>query len=114
MDLFAALYFDEDVDVLTASMLKGRGFDVLTARDAGMLRKSDDEQIEFAAAQGRCLITHNRDDFLTIHRRYVETGREHAGIIVARKRRPVEIVTRVAELLNTFTSDEMRNTIYYV
>ena len=40
-----------------------RGFDVLSARDAGQLHLDDDEQLAFAVAQGRALVTHNRHDF---------------------------------------------------
>ncbi len=47
MNHFAKLYLDEDVSVILAKVLSGRGFDVLTAKDADMLRKSDEEQLLF-------------------------------------------------------------------
>lgn len=34
-DVFIRLYLDEDVNVLIADLLKARGFDALTTRDAG-------------------------------------------------------------------------------
>ena len=50
MNHFAKLYLDEDVSVILAKVLSGRGFDVLTAKDADMLRKSDEEQLLFSTA----------------------------------------------------------------
>jgi len=43
--------------------LRSQGIDVLTAAEAGMTRRSDEEQLGFAAAQGRTLFSFNvRDD----------------------------------------------------
>ena len=50
--LFIAIYLDEDVAVLVGELLSRRGFRALTARDAGRLGKSDDEQLAFAAERG--------------------------------------------------------------
>jgi len=38
--LFIELYLDEDVSVLLADLLKARGFNVETARDANLLSKT--------------------------------------------------------------------------
>lgn len=46
--LFIRLYLDEDVNVLVADLLKARGFDALTARDAGQLQASDEDQLAYA------------------------------------------------------------------
>ena len=43
--LFIELYFDEDVDVLIAQLLRARGFVVITTQEAGQLRNSDAEQL---------------------------------------------------------------------
>ena len=55
--LFIELYTDEDVDVLIADLLRARGFNVLTTRDAGRLHATDEEQLAFAAAEHRTLLT---------------------------------------------------------
>lgn len=39
--LFAALYLDEDVDILIADLVRARGFSVMTTRDAGKLGAAD-------------------------------------------------------------------------
>lgn len=46
--LFVRLYLDEDVNVLVADLLKARGFDVITARDANQLHASDADQFAYA------------------------------------------------------------------
>ena len=53
MTRFPNLYFDEDVSVVLALVLVGRGFEVLTARDAAMLGRSDEEQLVFATNNRR-------------------------------------------------------------
>ncbi|MEA5625066.1 DUF5615 family PIN-like protein [Nostoc sp. UHCC 0251] len=49
--VFIRLYLDEDVHVLVADLLKARGFDAITARDAGKLQISDEEQLAYAVSQ---------------------------------------------------------------
>jgi len=61
--LYVRLYFDEDVSRDIVENLRQRGFDVLSAREVGQLHLDDDEQLAFAVAQGRALVTHNRHDF---------------------------------------------------
>jgi hypothetical protein len=51
MNHSAKLYLDEDVSVILAKVLSGRGFDALTAKDADMLRKGDEEQLLFGTKQ---------------------------------------------------------------
>ena len=46
--IFICLYLDEDVNVLVADLLRSRGFDAITARDAGQLQTNDAEQFAYA------------------------------------------------------------------
>ena len=63
MKLFASIYTDEDVSKLVATLLRARGFDVMTTSEQGMLTQSDNKQLAYAASIERCLLTHNRVDF---------------------------------------------------
>jgi hypothetical protein len=112
--LFADLYLDEDVDVVTANLLRHRGVNVVTARDEAMLRRSDVDQLHHAAAHGRCLVTHNRNDFVELYTQFVVEGREHAGIIIARRRPVYEVARHIAVLLENLTADEIANGLFYV
>jgi len=83
MNYFAKLYFDEDVSVLLGKILSGRGFDVLTARDADMLRNSDEEQLLFGTDHSRAVVTHNRRHFEKLHAEFVQKQldrKRHASI----------------------------------
>jgi hypothetical protein len=112
--LFADIYLDEDVSILVAVLLRGRGLDAVTAVAERMLGQDDAAQLERAAALRRCIVTHNRVDFERLHGLYLETGREHAGIIIAARRAPHELSGRIVVLLNALTSDEICNQLFYV
>ncbi len=112
--LFIPLYLDEDVDVMVAELLRARGFDALTTRDAGRLGQTDADQLAFAVREERTFLTHNRVDFERFAQEYFETKREHHGMILAVRRSPHEIVRRLLIILNQVTADEMKNQIRYI
>ena len=112
--LFTAIYLDEDVHVLVGDLLTTRGFQAITARDAGQLGKSDSEQLAFAADQRRAILTHNRRDFEELHRQYTAEGQSHAGIVIATRRHPYEVAHRLFVLLNTLAADEMQGQLLYI
>ncbi|MBI3971944.1 MAG: DUF5615 family PIN-like protein [Chloroflexi bacterium] len=111
------LYFDEDAmdrDVL--GPLRLRGIDLETATDAGMLERDDEEQLAYAASQGRVIVTSNAAHFANLHRHYLETGRTHAGIIVIHQQRFTtgEVIRRLLRLVGTRTADAMRDQLEYL
>jgi hypothetical protein len=91
----AALYADEDFPRPVLAILRRLGHDVLTPLDRGQAnRKAPDEaHLKFAAEAGRIVLTHNRSDFIRLHRR----DRRHAGIIVCKSKMEVG---REAELID--------------
>ena len=111
--LFAGVYLDEDVTLVLADMLRARGFQAVTTRDASHLGAMDEEQLAYAVLQQMALLTHSRADFEALHRRYLEQGREHYGIIIAARRRPAGVARNVLRLLNWLTADEMKGQILY-
>ncbi len=50
---FIRLYLDEDVSVLVGELIRARGFDVMTTRDAGNLAASDAKQLAFSVGERR-------------------------------------------------------------
>ncbi len=102
MKLFADIYLDEDVSVLVAILLRGRGLDAVTAVAEGMLGQDDSAQLARAASMARCVVTHNRVHFELLHRQYLASGRDHAGIIVATRRAPHEVASRIVMLLMAY------------
>ncbi|MCA1993547.1 MAG: DUF5615 family PIN-like protein [Coleofasciculus sp. S288] len=112
--IFICLYLDEDVNVLVANLLQARGFDVITARDAGRLHATDAEQLAYAVSQARTLVTHNRTDFEELVQNYFDSGQMHYGVIFAVRRSPQQIAQRLLAILNQVTSDEMQNQVRYI
>ena len=112
--LYIHLYFDEDVSVTIADNLRTRGFDVLSARDADALGKSDDEQMLYAVSLRRAVVTHNRVDFEKQHLILLESGMSHYGVIIAKRRKDTEVVSKLLSLLDDVTAEEMKNQIRYI
>lgn len=112
--LFARLYLDENVDVRVANIIAGRGFEVTSARDQGMLEKEDSEQLAFAAEQGMAIVTHDREDFEDLARQYFTEGRPHAGIIIAVDRPFAAVTRRLLAVLNDRTANELDNQVIYI
>jgi hypothetical protein len=112
--LFIELYLDEDVSVLVADLVRARGFITLTAREAGQLHSSDDDQLAYAVGQRKTLLTHNRADFEALAQTYFSTRQTHYGIIVAVRHPPYEVVRRLLLILNHVTADEMQDQLRYI
>lgn len=112
--VFIDLYLDEDVNVVLADFLRARGFRVTTTQEAGLIGRTDEEQLAFAARQGKAILTHNRVHFEALARTYFEDGKAHAGIIIAVRRDCKELARRVLTLLNSLTADEIENQIRYL
>jgi hypothetical protein len=105
--LFIELYLDEDVNVLIADLLRGRGFNAVTTRDEGQLQNSDAQQLAYA-------VSHNRADFEELAQQYQEDGLTHYGLILATRHRSYELVRRLIIILNHITADELVNQIRYI
>ncbi|MGH7488472.1 MAG: DUF5615 family PIN-like protein, partial [bacterium] len=81
-------YIDEDaMDSDFVVAIRSRGGVVITALDAGLVAKSDNEQLAYAAQHEYVLYTFNVSDFFRLHEELVSAGREHAGMILSRQQR---------------------------
>jgi len=112
--LFIELYFDEDVDVLIAQLIRARGFAVVTTQEAGQLRNNDAEQLAYAVRQHKTLLTHNRVDFEALAQTYFAAGQPHDGIIFAVRRPPRDIARHLLRILNAMTAEEMQSQVRYI
>ena len=80
--LFIRLYLDEDFHPGIAAAIRQNGHDCLSAVEAGALGVTDEAQLAFATAQGRCIVSFNAADFATLAKEWANTGRPHAGVVV--------------------------------
>lgn len=76
-------YLDENLSPRVAEIARSRcNLDVITVHDTGAFAWSDDAQLRYAALDGRCLVTRDRNDFteLTISAFQLQTP--HAGVLI--------------------------------
>ena len=112
--LLIRLYLDEDVHKRVASALRLRSFDVVSAHEVGSWGLTDEEQLTYAAAEGRALFTFNTPDYVQLHLDWLQRGKEHYGIIVSDQLPIGETARRLLDLLNKVNADEMRNQIRWL
>ncbi len=115
--LFIKLYLDEMVPTDLARVLREYGYDVATAQEVGMLGKGDSEQLEYAGAQGRAILTFNIGDFAALHRSWEDGGSHHAGIIVSPElemRRFSELLRLCLRLLDQVAPEKMADRLCYL
>src|SRR5260370_42138210 len=106
------VYLDEDVDVLISQLLISRSFGCLTALEAGHLGWSDEQHLEFARAESRILITHNRVDFESLSKTWWAQQKEHAGIILAiRRANTYALVRNLLPVLGRYDQSGWRNIV---
>ncbi len=111
--MLAALYTDEDMSALVATLLKARGLDVTTVPEQATLGKTDREQLEITTSFGRCLLTHNRVDFERLHLQYINENKQHSGIIIVPQKNPYEVAKRIGILVSALTVEEINNQLLY-
>jgi hypothetical protein len=109
------LYLDEDtMSRALVRSLRARGFDVLTAGEAGRIHTPDREHLEYATLQNRTIFTFNVRDFAQLHAEYLSTGRHHTGIIVSDQLQVGAILRRLLELLANRSADDMKDWLEYL
>lgn len=114
---FLRLYLDEDLHPDLAPILRQHGVDCVSAVEAGMLEKSDAEQLAHASTEGRCLISFNAADFAVLAVEWARQERRHVGIIVTPqvgRQKLGELRARILQLVNSVTADEMLNVFRYL
>lgn len=107
------LYLDEDtMDKALVSALRARGVDVLTAHEADMIERPDEDHLAYAARKGRVLYSFNVADY----HRFQAQGVSHAGLILAQQQRYTvgEQMRRLLRLVATKSAGEMRNHVEFL
>ena len=108
------LFLDEDMHAVLSTLLRKRGFDVAHAQEMDRKGITDEDQLAFAAAQKRCLISFNVKDFARLHNEYVVAGKEHWGIVLSKQIPVGEVLRRVLAALGNQSRDSIRNRLIFL
>lgn len=109
-----SLYLDEMIPAVLAVVLRQYGYDVLTAKEADMLAKSDEEQLAFAASNRKAIITFNIKDFVLLHQSWLSEGKRHFGIIVSPEIRISKLIHLCLRLLGRTESKDLINQLRFL
>ena len=103
------LYLDADSqDWVIVRAFVQVGMDVLTSNDAGMAESPDEEQIAFAVANQRVILTANIKDYRRLCGEHQARGESHPGVILRRQDLPVgEQIRRIVRMWETVSASEM-------
>ena len=77
-------YLDENLSHRLAVLARARGLDVTSAQELGRHGLSDEAQLAYAAADGRCIVSHDDEDLLDWTFRFQASGRAHAGLLIVK------------------------------
>ncbi len=112
----AAIRFftDEDVYRAIAEKLCEAGYDAVSTPDVDRLGEHDESQLQWAAQEGRALITFNVADFARLHHQWMDASRHHAGMIGSRQRPIGDVMRRLLNLVNTLEADEMQDRLEFL
>ena len=104
-------YLDQHQSHALAAGLRSRGIDVLMAHEAGRCGLPDPDQLAFATAEGRVMVSFD-PDFLALH----GAGAAHAGIAwcPATKHSVGQLIDALGLLHAVLTVDEMMNHVEYL
>jgi hypothetical protein len=108
------LLLDEQHDPRIAKLLRNDGLDVIAVAEGRDLREMvDADVLAMAIAEGRCVVTEDVRDFVTLHRRLLDNGRTHYGIVLTSPRRfprrrkaHRQLLAALRSLLRTHSSDD--------
>ncbi len=104
-------HLDENVDPAVAEGLRRRGADVTTSQEAGLLQSSDAQQLAFALAESRTIVTHD-EDFLAV----ASQGAPHAGSAYCHQefRSIGQIIAGLMLIRDCLSPEEMRNHVEFL
>lgn len=108
------VYLDEDIPSSFAHALMNRGIDVVTTQQAKNLKQSDAEQLLYAIKEGRVIFTHNKRDFILLHKEYLQSGKEHTGIIVSDQMPTGALLRRFMKLWFSLKATDTKNRIEFL
>ena len=109
------VYFDEDVSPVVCKIIRSRGYDCASAHEFGKRGISDNEQLHFAVAEGRIMVTHNRTDYVDLAMEWNGLGNRHSGIVLVfqENRTASEMANAILTVLSNYDQADWINVVAY-
>jgi predicted nuclease of predicted toxin-antitoxin system len=73
---------DEDLSTDIARIARGLGLDIVSVHEIDREGWTDEQQLDQAAIDGRCIVTANRNHFEDWAQVFFRDGRPHAGVLI--------------------------------
>ncbi len=115
-------YTDSHIAMAVTIQLRNKGIDIIHCAEIGMENAKDADHLEYAAAEGRTVVTCDQD-FFALNKQWQAQGKHHAGIIFVRSENQgnkgkmvnylVKLCVRVAEKADVL-QNEVHNMILYL
>lgn len=107
-------FTDEDMYGAIAPALRNVGFDAISTPEAGRLGALDEDQLAWASAAGRVMVTFNVGDFAAHHADWLNSGKHHAGIIVSTQLGIGDVLRRLVRVANALDADAMKDRLEFL
>ena len=108
------LYLDEDVHKKIALALRLKGYNVISAHEIKKQGITDYNQLDNAISEQRAIFTFNIGDFQKLHKKYLDAGKEHFGILLSKQIPFGETLNRLTKFLFTHTPTELKNNLFWI
>lgn len=99
---------DEDLSETIASILRAEDIDAVHIRELGLSGADDQEVLDEAARQERCVVTRNRNDFLLLTEFYFKEGRPHYGVLIIPRSYPGDRPSEIAHAIIALSQHHSR------
>lgn len=107
-------YTDTHIAKAVAVQLRQKGVDIVRCEEIGMAEASDTQLLEYATREQRTMISED-SDFAKLHAQWLETGKNHTGIIIVPHYYPVgRLINELMEYHQLIESEtgQLENDIY--
>lgn len=108
---------DEDFNnaIVRGLRLRLPGIDIERVQDAGLRGRLDEEILEYAAQQGRVLLTHDVTTLITLANARVESGAPMPGVFAVNQRVGIgRIIEDVVLIVECSAPDEWTNVVHFL